>query len=216
VNWRIVDKSKTKQPATGTYSNWKEILAEEGHHQCVYCTISESRFGGIRNFAVEHYKPKSLTKFKKLENDITNLFFACSICNGFKGNDWYDEPLDDFTKIVYPDPSKTDYSALFYVNPHTGVVDGKNIAGRYISEKLYLNRIQLILDRKLSILKQRKKGLIECITKLSNALLQQHTDNPEAVLYLELVLKAINSLHEVWDGIDETIPYSSQQIKRPS
>ena len=61
-------KEKTQQPTKGKYSDWKEILAEEGFNQCVYCAIPDACFGGIRNFHVEHYRPKS--KFKKLENNI--------------------------------------------------------------------------------------------------------------------------------------------------
>jgi 5-methylcytosine-specific restriction endonuclease McrA len=103
MNWRRIPKEKTVQPKKGRYSDWKEILAEEGFNQCVYCAIPDACFGGIRNFHVEHYRPKS--KFEKLENDIKNLFYACAICNTFKGDDWPGEPEKDFFAPCYPDPS---------------------------------------------------------------------------------------------------------------
>ena len=59
MEWFKIFKENSVQPKTGKYSDWKEIIADECKHQCVYCALSESRFGGIRNFHVEHYRPKS-------------------------------------------------------------------------------------------------------------------------------------------------------------
>ncbi len=115
MKWKRVPKENCKQPTTGTYSDWKEILAEEGFHQCVYCAIPEPRFGGIRNFHVEHYRPKSLKRFQKLTNDIRNLYFACAICNTFKGDDWPAEPDAQFHSHCFPDPSKTDLLRPLYL-----------------------------------------------------------------------------------------------------
>lgn len=74
MNWKRIPKENSSQPSTGTYKDWKELLSVEGFHQCVYCSISEAEFGGIRNFHVEHYKPKSLPAFASLVNTYTNLF----------------------------------------------------------------------------------------------------------------------------------------------
>src|SRR5690348_3548406 len=105
MNWRLIDKSKTKQPRNGKYSDWKGLLAKEGFWQCVYCSIKEQRWGGERNFTVEHYKPKSL--FPNLENNIKNLFYACSVCNGFKHFHWPKGRPTNFNKAIYPNPSRT-------------------------------------------------------------------------------------------------------------
>jgi len=104
MNWKRIPKENTIQPEKGKYSDWKDILADEGYNQCVYCTIHEGSFGR-RNYHVEHYKPKGLKQFKHLENIITNLFFSCCICNCFKGDFWED-PADDHSISGFPDPSK--------------------------------------------------------------------------------------------------------------
>ena len=104
MNWKLVNKDPTTQPKRGTYSDWKEQIAQECYNQCVYCSIHESQFGGINNFHIDHFRPKSI--FKNLENDICNLFYSCPICNRFKSDDWPNEPNLD--TISYPDPSNID------------------------------------------------------------------------------------------------------------
>ncbi len=149
MNWRRIPKERSVQPLDGSYSSWKELLAEEGFHQCVYCAIRESSFGGIRNFHVEHYKPKHL--FRDLENDFQNLFYACCICNVFKGGDWPGDPDPAFRSPCFPNPSKINYGDLFRIEP-TGILGPaavENSTGRYLIEKLYLNRPQLIIERRL-------------------------------------------------------------------
>jgi hypothetical protein len=147
MEWKRIPKEHCKQPHSGKYSDWKEILAKEGYFQCVYCAIHESCFGGIRNFHVEHYRPKA--KFKTLENDIKNLFYACPICNTFKGDDWPNEPLEDFSNPSYPDPSRVEYNGIFKVDTASGEIEGKYIAARYMLEKMNLNRPQLMTERRI-------------------------------------------------------------------
>jgi hypothetical protein len=68
MKWKLVPKRGSSQPTTGTYIDWKSLLANEGFHQCVYCALPDAALGGERNFHVEHYKPKSKAKFRHLEN----------------------------------------------------------------------------------------------------------------------------------------------------
>lgn len=145
MRWRLVDKRNTTPPTSGQYPDWKPILAEEGGHQCVYCAISERSFGGLRNFHVEHFRPKKL--FPALKNEISNLFFACAICNTFKGDDWPAEPYVDHATPWYHDPSRTDYSSVFSVCGDYSVA-GDGTPARYMVEKLFLNRPQLLLERR--------------------------------------------------------------------
>jgi hypothetical protein len=145
--WRRIPKENSRQPATGSYEDWKELLAEEGAFQCVYCAINESRLGGTRIFHVEHYRPKS--KFPELANIFVNLFYACPICNTFKGDDWPSEPVEDHAVVAYPDPGRVDYNDVVSIDKNTGLVEGRNSAGRYVVERLYLNRPQLILERRI-------------------------------------------------------------------
>jgi hypothetical protein len=146
MKWKRIPKENAEQPAAGGYRNWKQQIANEGFNQCVYCAIHEASFGGIRNFNVEHYKPKS--KYGDLVDDIQNLYYACPICNTFKSNDWPADPAADFSNLSYPDPSKVDYSEIMEFDQETGLVKGKYVAGVYIITKLNLNRGQLVLERK--------------------------------------------------------------------
>ena len=157
--WRKIEKLTANVPSKGTYVEWKPLLAKEGFHQCVYCAIPEPRFGGLRNFHVEHFRPKS--KFPHLENEFSNLFFACAICNSFKGDDWPADPCSDHVKPTYLCPSDFDLSTLINVDWVKGTSAGQYPATRYMVERLYLNRPQLILERRAYEIRRQLREFIE-------------------------------------------------------
>lgn len=136
------------RPAGGQWSDWKQQIADQCDGRCVYCAIVESRFGGIRNFHVEHFRPKK--RFEALENEITNLYLACAICNVLKGDDWPGDPVSDHSVATYPDPALADYNKLLSVSPTTHEVAAVTLSGKYVIERVLLNRAQLILERRLS------------------------------------------------------------------
>ncbi len=173
MRWFRITKEVTTKPTTGKYYwDWKEHLSTEGKEQCVYCAININTFGGIRNFHVEHYKPKSLPQFATLEHDFLNLFFACSICNCFKSNDWPNDPSDEFDNHSYPDPSKHDYSSFLELDAQHNITSTYP-SGKYIIHKLFLNRPQLVLERKAhslhESLKIESQKLVEIVQKIKNA-----------------------------------------------
>lgn len=140
MRWQIIRKQVPDPMPGGTYRNWKDALREEGGKRCVYCAIPEACFGGPYNYHVEHFEPKS--KAPDRTNDWMNLFYACAICNVFKGNDW-----PNATRIVaYPDPSVIDYETVFQRN-EDGTIGAVGATGKYMIERLYLNRPQLCLTR---------------------------------------------------------------------
>lgn len=153
MEWPRLVGAKRKKPSTGTWQDWKQHIADDCGARCVYCAINEGRFGGIRNFHVEHYRPKS--RFPQLENDICNLYLACAVCNVLKCDDWPGEPCDDHRSPAYPDPAKCDYNKLFTVDSRTYEVASTTIAGQYVAERLMLNRGQLILQRRLDVCLRR-------------------------------------------------------------
>lgn len=204
MKWRRVDKSATAQPTAGRYSDWKSILAKEASNLCVYCCISDAHFGGIRNFHVEHYRPKK--KFPKLEHVITNLFYSCSICNVFKGDDWPNEPAgNDFNYVHYPDPSMVDYAGLFRVDVNSARVSGENVAARYLVEKLYLNRAQMIRNRKLLLLADQ---LIILKDQLNDA--AKIAELEECRRVADLLGKIAELFHGLWTAS----PYEASEIQR--
>lgn len=212
LKWRRIQKENSEQPKSGKYSDWKELIAEECYHQCVYCAISEGRFGGIRNFHLDHFRPKSKNEFKHLINDIKNLYLSCSICNTFKSDDWPAEPKDDFSNISYPDPSVFDYSDIFSRNNSDGKLVGLYVASKYLVEKLYLNRPQLILERRYSKINEDFDVIlkyIESIKKTMNKL-----DPTVSNKYYNNFITLIGKLHILLRRLDEIRPYSTKDIVR--
>jgi len=200
MQWRLVDKTSTAQPSSGKYRDWKNLLREEAQRQCVYCAISEARFGGYRNFHVEHYRPQKF--FRDLANDIRNLFYCCAICNGFKGADWPNEPLEDMSIAAYPDPSLCDYSTFLFVREDY-LASSDKLAGAYVVERLYLNRPQLLMARELAAL----RSSLEDLTGRALELLDGR--QPEL---LGLVKEAVALVTKLGD----ISPYEPGDIERPA
>ena len=211
MRWIYIDKSKSTQPSTGTYTDWKSNLAEEGMSQCVYCALPDARFGGERNFHVEHFKPKS--KFQSLTNDFRNLFYACSICNSFKGNDWPAEPCTNQSIPAYVNPSEFDYNKIFSIENFR--VTSNTISSSYMTERLYLNRPHLILERRIKSCLSRFKAsknelenLIEIVTK--------DGDIPSAItVKLAEIVPVSLRVSEGFSHFLEVKPYQKPHISRP-
>ena len=209
MQWFRIPKENSSNPKTGKYySDWKEPLSIEGKEQCVYCTINIGSFGGIRNFHVEHYRPKAADKFPTLEHEYSNLFFACSICNGFKSDDWKNEPSPQFDNHAYPDPSKVDYSDFLFQDA-LHLVDSKFITGKYIIHKLFLNRPQLILERKRFYLHQVLKNEIKKLKDILLEIKKQDKENPLADGMITMIETTTLLIEERY-----TNPYTQEQIKR--
>lgn len=216
MNWKRIPKENSSQPSTGTYKDWKELLSVEGFHQCVYCSISEAEFGGIRNFHVEHYKPKSLPAFASLVNTYTNLFFACAICNSFKSNDWLGEPTKELNTPCYPDPSVVDYSELFCVND-VGILVGNNLAAKYLIQKIYLNRPQLIINRREHLFEEkylRIKSKLRAQFLVLCEKIESGNDVEKAVGYLREVQNRISDLETLYHRRNNILPYWECQVHR--
>ncbi len=164
--WKQIDRSKRVQNS-GVYTDWKQQISDDCYNQCVYCSIHEMPWGGIDHYHIDHFRPKK--RFVELVNTITNLYHACPICNKFKSNDWKNEPTD-LNVICYPDPSDHNYSDLFTVNTTSYILEGKYIASKYLINRLYLNRPQLVYERRefflnlkfKSVIAETEKIIIDC------------------------------------------------------
>lgn len=204
MNWKLITKDPKKQPK-GTYNYWKEQIAEECFHQCVYCSIHENPWGGIDHYHIDHLRPKSKPEFSHLENDICNLFYACPVCNRFKGDDWPGE-ADNLDNICYPDPSKTDYNTLFQLDKTNFSISSIYKSGSYLIHRLFLNRPQLIYERREDTLRQKEASLFKEISHL----LQQSND-------INIMKKAIATLNEIRQHIEKRNhirPYKLAEIRK--
>lgn len=209
MKWFRIPKEYSVQPKKGHYRDWKEDLSIEGKEQCVYCSININSFGGIRNFHVEHYRPKAQDKFPDLEDIYTNLFFACSICNCFKSDDWPNEPSAKLDNHSFPDPSLVDYSNFLFSNDEF-VIESKHVSGNYIINKLFLNRPQLILERRSFYLHEKYKNEVEKLKEITLNLKKQKLIDP-------LIDDLVNTLIETTTLLIEgkyINPYLVKQTKR--
>jgi hypothetical protein len=207
MRWFQIKKDSKNIP-DGIYKEWKEQLSIEGQHQCVYCAININSFGGIRNFHVEHYKPKAKGKFPELENDYYNVFFACSICNGFKGDDWKEEPRIELDNNSYPNPLEIDYS-IFLKKNKALEIESDFITGNYIINKIYLNRPQLILERKIHELFDEIKNVCERTIEVLLMIAEIEGANPVITGYIESEKRQILLIQGLYIN-----PYLDEQIKR--
>lgn len=206
MEWTQVDNSKRVQPSTGSYNDWKEQIANDCNKKCVYCSIGEQPWGGIDHYHIDHFRPKSKEEFKELLNVITNLYYACPICNRFKSDDWPND-CDDLQKACYPDPASYNYGSLFSLDEKKYTLTGSYVASKYIVNRLYLNRPQLVYERREFNLKQRAQSLIDEAKNLINI-----SDD------LELIKKLSTSIIEITNHLfvrDQIRPYKLAEIRKP-
>ena len=164
--------------------------------------------GGIRNFHVDHYRPKKL--FPGLRNTIENLYYSCSVCNVFKGDDWPDTPDKELSKSCYPDPAQTDYNELFRVLSDWRL-EGLKPAARYLVEKLYLNRPQLLMERREAALVSRANELREAIRRLVEVAKEKHLTHSKLQADLNVVLLELTRLY----GLRRSVrPYEAEDLRR--
>jgi len=209
MNWRLVIKDPEKQPDKGTYSDWKEQIAEECYFQCVYCSIHEAQFGGANNYHIDHFRPKSLPQYKSLENDIRNLFYACPICNRFKSNDWPAEPNLDV--VSYPDPSQIDYSVLFRMNKNFEI-EGNYTASKYLVLRLFLNRAQLIMERREDVKVRTATALMKDLSNLIDQV--GEIDSKEAFAALKEIDSIKTNIQELSERRRKIRPYELKDIRK--
>ena len=75
--------TRSSVPVGLKYSAYKPYLRRDFFYSCAYCTMSEAEAQAIR-FTIDHYEPKSARE--DLEDDYSNLMYACDECNMRKGN----------------------------------------------------------------------------------------------------------------------------------
>lgn len=204
-NYKLVNKDPKKQPSTGVYSDWKPQISDECHKHCVYCTIHESNWGGMDHYHIDHFRPKSKAAFASLINDICNLFYACPVCNRFKSDDWPADP--DLNIVSYPDPSITDYSKIFDINTATYTISGKNVSANYVVTRLYLNRPQLVYERRETFLKANEEKLFQEVIELA----LKTSD-------LDLIRKTFTTIAAIKTHLDkrkDIRPYKLSEIRKP-
>jgi len=201
MNWKKIDNSVRIQNK-GVYNDWKQQIADDCYNQCVYCSIHEGPWGGIDHYHIDHFRPKS--KFSELEHIISNLYYSCPVCNRFKSDSWENEP-DDLNQICYPDPSEYDYSELFTMN-NSFILEGKYTSSKYVVNRLFLNRAQLIYERREHFLLLKGNILIEEIKK-----------NIKKIKDQDLIIQALDRIASLTQFLmtkNKVVPYKLLEIKK--
>jgi hypothetical protein len=214
VKWIKVDRTRRIPPKTGKYGDWKEQIATECNCQCVYCALHERQFGGRRYGHIDHFRPKGNKKFKefkKLRNEIQNLYFACAVCNCFKSDDWPAEPTNDHSVDTFIDPSDHDYNQIFSVAAGTYEVTSTFRAGLFVIEKLFLNRPHLITERRLY---DTLKGMDERLAELEKSIMPLFRLGAEAESLMTELVASLTSLRESAKILKESIVYHVDDQKR--
>lgn len=203
MKWvNLVGKTR-RQPTTGRWNDWKHSIADYCEGQCVYCAIHEGRFGGIRNFHIEHFRPKM--RFPALENAIANLYLACGICNVLKCDDWPAEPTTDHSVAAYLDPSVVDYNTVFSMSVPSYEVSSTTMAGRYVIQRILLNRAQLILERRLSA----TLSALQDFEQWVNSAMEEMTDDERTA-----TVRALLKISGAKTSAIKARPYQDNQTKR--
>lgn len=129
---------RQKPPAHNDYRRYKPYLRLDFERRCAYCHIPERRNGPSRNYAVDHFRPKSRPEFKHLRAVYTNLYYVCFTCNDYKGSHW--PSAEEADRLL--DPCEDDFVEHFEI-----AADGSLLAltplARHFARQLNLNRESL-------------------------------------------------------------------------
>ena len=136
---RNIVPKRTCSKTFKSYRKYKLYLQTDFHRRCGYCGDLDVLCGGIRGFQIDHFRPKSCLHFKHLENDYSNLVYACPYCNRAKSNDW---PAGNSIESAlngqgYIDPCENEYDNHL-ARREDGSISPQTDVGKYMFEKLKL------------------------------------------------------------------------------
>jgi uncharacterized protein (TIGR02646 family) len=135
-------------PPLKRYNFYKRYLRRDFAFRCAYCLIHEAHFGGLRNFHVDHFRPKSRPEFRHLALVYSNLYYACGICNIFKGEHW-PTAEDVGAGLYFVDPCQENaYETHLAIHEENGELRALTRAGEYSIAHIRLNREQLKRHRR--------------------------------------------------------------------
>ena len=110
----------------------REFVRRRAVGICEYCRLSEA-IGGLLPFHLDHVRARQ----HRGTDDLENLCYACSRCNGFKGPNVssYDPETDEIVRLF--NPRKDQWSDHFWVDGP--VIVGSTPEGRATVELLQMN-----------------------------------------------------------------------------
>lgn len=125
-----------------SYKTYKKYLKKEFDEKCVYCLIPDVL--KEESFCVEHYWPREY--FKHLELDYSNLYYACLMCNSYKGSFW---PTEDNLKLGNYLPNPCDHVMYDHLRFRGAKISPHSRTGKFSEELLHLNDQKFINYREM-------------------------------------------------------------------
>ncbi len=154
-------------PAGLPYPEYKAYLRYDFFYACAYCTMTEAEAQAIR-FTIDHYEPRKARP--DLEDDYTNLMYACDECNLRKG-DRTPPPAARADGFRFFRPDQDRYHENF---KNRGVrLEAKTNTGHFSIEAIDLNRLSL---RRLRDLRNRLTACDRYVAEGVAALRRFHID----------------------------------------
>lgn len=129
---------KQDPPAYRNYKRYKPFLRLDCQNRCSYCHIPELRYGPPRNYTVDHFRPKSHPRFRKLICAYSNLFYVCQDCNSAKHAVW-PKPQLERLGFRFLDPCLDEFGDHWTIE-RDGTIHPLSNAGEYMAAMVQLNR----------------------------------------------------------------------------
>ncbi|MCU1153509.1 HNH endonuclease [Stenotrophomonas maltophilia] len=124
------------------YKSFKRVLQHEFVRVCVYCRTPDSVSPGeYYSFAVDHYRPKVVPRFKHLETSYGNLYYCCGPCNSRKNDYW---PADERLGPFVVNPCEHDMAAHLRLNASTFEYESRTPDGAHMIRLLQLNEPDIV------------------------------------------------------------------------
>ncbi len=131
---------RSSPPAFAHYSDYREFLRIDFRYRCAYCLTHEGHFPHEQaNFQIDHHRPRH-GKYARpdLENDYTNLYWSCGVCNQRKSSTWPSlEQEAAGQKWIDPCEPWGDHDLHWQISPE-GEISWLTPIGEYTVRKLRL------------------------------------------------------------------------------
>jgi CMP-N-acetylneuraminic acid synthetase len=114
----------------------REQVRRRAQCACEFCGITEIDAGGM--LTIDHFQPRS----KGGSDDLTNLIYACIVCNQYKQDYW---PTQDTSPMLWH--PRQESASQHWVEQADGQLTGLTRTGEFTIKRLRLNRTQLVAAR---------------------------------------------------------------------
>lgn len=156
------------------YRSYKPHLQRLFRSKCVYCRVADG-IKGSEGFGVDHYLPRS--KYPDLVVTWSNLFYACNVCNTWKG-----ESVSTPARFL---PNPCDHRMAEHLQYWDGGVETYTQHGRWLAELLHLDERSSFREFILSALGKfliARRELFQDLTVYEARLAEAPTGDDQSLL----------------------------------